>query len=322
MKKRQINPILYIVVIALALSALVSCSKADADAENETETETDTVVFIDALGREVSVGKNPKRVAALLGSFAEIWQLAGGSLCASAEDAWEDFGLEMGDAISIGGAHSPSLEVLLSSSPDFVLASASTASNVEFCDTLDSMGITVAYFDIDNFEDYLAMLKICTDITLRADLYEKNGLELKERIEEIKKKYAEADISDGERRVLLLRASSGFVKAKGSEGTVLGEMLADIGCVNIADSDKTILEDLSVESVIASEPYHIFVVAMGDADKARASLEKMMQENPAWSTLDAVKNGRLHVMDKRLFNLKPNARYAEAYEVLYETLTK
>ena len=225
MKKRQINPILYIVVIALALSALVSCSKA----ENGNGSETDAVVFTDALGREVSVGKNPKRVAALLGSFAEIWQLAGGSLCASAEDAWEDFGLEMGDAISIGGAHSPSLEVLLSSSPDFVLASASTASNVEFCDTLDSMGITVAYFDIDNFEDYLAMLKICTDITLRADLYEKNGLELKERIEEIKKKYAEADISDGERRVLLLRASSGFVKAKGSEGTVLGEMLADIG---------------------------------------------------------------------------------------------
>ena len=167
------------------------------------------------------------------------------------------------------------------------------------------------------------MLGICTDITGCKDLYEQNGLSIKARIDAIKAQYAEADIPESERKVLLLRAASSFVKAKSSEGTILGEMLADMGCINIADSNTSLLENLSVEAVIKEEPHHIFVVTMGnDTAAARETLENMINENPAWSTLDAIKNGRLHVMDKTLFNLKPNARWAESYEILYEKLTE
>ena len=227
-----------------------------------------------------------------------------------------------GEAVNLGGAHSPSLELLLSADPDFVLASASTASNVKMKDALESAGITVAYFDVDNFEDYLNMLNICTDITGRKDLYEQNGLRVKEQIEEIKARYQNRNVPEEERKVLLLRASSVFVKAKGSTGTILGEMLADMGCTNIADSDTGLLDTLSVEAVIREEPYRIFVVTMGsDTEAAKASLENMMRENPAWGTLKAVRENRLLMMEKTLFNLKPNARWAEAYEKLYETLT-
>ena len=312
-------------ILATALSLcsfLASCDSKDDDEENN-EKDNYHIEFTDALDRKITLKKQPERVAALLGSFADVWVLSGGALCAAAEDAWEDFGLEQKDAVSIGGAHSPSLELLLSSSPDFVIASASTASNVEMKDALESIGITVAYFEVDNFEDYLHMLDICTNITGRKDLYKQNGTALKEKIDSIKKAYAEADIPDNERSILLLRASSTAVKAKGSKGTILGEMLSDIGCINIADNDSTLLESLSAEAVIKEEPHHIFVVTMGsDTAAAKASLDKMIHENPAWSTLDAVKNGRLYVMDKTLFNLKPNSRWAEAYEILYEKLTQ
>ena len=303
-----------IFVFALLLSA---CAGAVESPKGE-----ETVTFTDALGRTVTVGKNPERVASLLGSFADVWVLAGGSLCAAPEDAWDDFGLELEDAVNLGGAHSPSLELLLSADPDFVLASASTASNVEMREALEAANITVAYFDVDNFYDYLDMLSICTDITGRKDLYEQNGLQLKGQIEDIKNQYAAADISRQERTVLLIRTSVSTIKVKGSEGTILGEMLADMGCINIADSDASLLENLSVESVIRQNPYHIFVVTMGsDPEGAKASLDSMIQENPAWSTLEAIQEGRMYMMDKTLFNLKPNDRWAEAYGKLYETLT-
>jgi iron complex transport system substrate-binding protein len=283
----------------------------------------DAVSFTDALGRSVSVKRNPRRVAALLGSFADVWMLAGGELCAAAEDAWEDFGLALENCTNLGGAHSPSLELLVASDPDLVIASASTASNVEMRGALEAMGITVAYFDVDCFDDYLYMLDICTEITGRRDLYEANGLAIKEEIDRIKAEYAAADIPAEERKILLLRAASSFVKAKGSRGTILGEMLADMGCINIADGDTTLLENLSVEAVIREQPYHVFVVTMGsDTEAAKRSLENMIKDNPAWSTLEAIKDGRLHIMDKRLFNLKPNARWAESYGVLYEKLTE
>ena len=55
-----------------------------------------------------------------------------------------------------------------------------------------------------------------------------------------------------------------------------------------------------------------------DTEAALASFYSMINENPAWQTLDTVKYGRVHIMDKALYNLKPNSRFAEAYEKLYE----
>lgn len=308
------------IILLAAMILLVGCS-AGQKSGNSQQNEN-TVTFTDALNREVIVEKNPKRTAALIGSFADVWQLSGGEVCAAVEDAWDDFGLDLPDAVKLGGAHSPSFEALLSANPDFVIASASTAADVEMKDQLENAGITVAYFDVDNFDDYLKMLDVCTDITGRKDLYKLNGLDVKEKIEEIKADFSAQNLPENERSVLILRASSGFVKAKGSEGTILGEMLADLGCTNIADSDKSLLENLSVESVIRSEPYRIFVVTMGnDTDAALDNLKRMIEENPAWGQLGAVKENRLHIMERRLFNIKPNAEWAVAYEKLAKILS-
>lgn len=313
--KNYFRHIAILICMTMLLGILTACGSI------ESTRRQNLVTFTDALGREVSVPKEPERVAALIGSFADVWLLAGGNLCAAAEDAWLDFELDLPEAVNIGGAHSPNLELIFSADPDFVIASASTASNVEMKETLEAAGITVAYFDVDDFGDYLAMLDVCTDITGRKDLYEKNGLEVQTRIEEIKRDMEEQSLPEERRKVLLLRAHSGSVKAKGSEGTILGEMLADLGCINIADSDASLLETLSVESMIRQEPYRIFVVTMGnDSQKALDNLYKMMDENPAWGSLEAVAEGRIHLMDRRLFHNKPNADWAVAYEKLSEIL--
>ncbi len=292
----------------------VSCGEA-------AEPDSTYITFCDSLGYEVTLSDKPSRTAALVGSFADMWVLAGGELCAAPEDAFEDFGLSDEGVTNIGGAHSPSAEMLLSSDPDFVIASASTAADLELRDILTDAGIPVAYFDVDSFYDYLSVLEIMTEITDRRDLYKLYGSSLRTETERIKTELSR-HLTDGERKILLLRASSGFVKAKGSEGTVLGEMLMDLGFINIADSDETLLEKLSAESIIKDEPYRIFCVAMGnDSDAAMASLEKLLSENPAFAELSAVNEGRVHIMDKSLFNLKPNDRWAEAYGEIYDIIT-
>ena len=313
--KKCFRHIAILACTTMLLGIFTACGSA------ESTQSQNSIAFTDALGREVSVQKKPERVAALIGSFADVWVLSGGSICATAEDAWDDFDLELPDAVNIGGAHSPNLELIFSANPDFVIASASTSSNVEMLETLETAGITVAYFDVDSFEDYLAMLNICTDITGRKDLYERNGMKLQFQIEVIKQEMSEQPLTEEQKTVLLLRAHSGSVKAKGSEGTILGEMLADLGCINIADSDTSLLEALSVESIIRQEPYRIFVVTMGnDTKKAIDNFYQMMEENPAWGTLEAVAEGRVHIMDRKLFNIKPNADWAESYEKLSEIL--
>lgn len=277
--------------------------------------------FVDDLGREVSFSDTPHRVACLLGSFADLWMLAGGEVCATASDAFLDLALDPTDVVNLGGAHSPNLELLLSANPDFVIASASTASHLAMRETLERLCIPVAYFDIDNFDDYLRALEICTTLTSRPDLYQKNGIELKEGIDEVKNTYCKQNFTTDEKKILLLRTSSTGVKVKGSKGTILGEMLSDIGALNIADENGSLLESLSLEAILLEDPAHIFVVTMGsDTELALNAFYRMTEENVAWGSLTAVREGRVHMMDKTLFNQKPNARYLEAYETLLEKL--
>ena len=98
-------------------------------------------------------------------------------------------------------------------------------------------------------------------------------------------------------------------------------MLADLDCVNLADSDGTLLENLSLEAIIQGDPDYIFAVLQGsDPTDARAALEKTLLSNPAWEHLRAVKTGNFYTLDHRLYNLKPNARWGEAYEALADIL--
>ena len=80
----------------------------------------------------------------------------------------------------------------------------------------------------------------------------------------------------------------------------------------------------SLEEVIAADPDYIFVTTMGDEQKALDYLNGLIQQNPAWSELSAVKEDRYVVLPKDLFHYKPNNRWGESYqylgEILYPTL--
>lgn len=276
----------------------------------------ETATFTDDLGREVTV-ESHERVAALLGSFTDIWMLAGGEVAAAANDSWESLNLDLGeDVVNLGSILNPDVEQLIAAQPDLVIASSNTDGHLELEELLEQAGITVAYFAVSDFSEYLHMLDICTDITGRKDLYEKNGLEVQEQIEAVKER-----IDGSSPTVLFLRASSGNVKAKGSDDNVCGEMLAELGCINIADSEESLLDDLSMEAIIAADPEYIFVTTQGnDTEAAMKNVEELLISNPAWASLSAVKNDNYYVLEKRLFNLKPNARWGEAYEILADIL--
>ena len=50
------------------------------------------------------------------------------------------------------------------------------------------------------------------------------------------------------------------------------------------------------------------------------TLSTTLLENPAWRSLTAVQEGRFYTLEHELYNLKPNARWGEAYERLADIL--
>lgn len=276
------------------------------------------ITFSDDLGRTVCLAP-PERVAALTGSFADLWCLAGGNgtLVAAAGDAWTSFSLDLEDTVTdLGAIKAPNLELLLSCSPDLVLASSNTAAQVALLDVLETAGLTVAYFNVTNFEEYRNMLGLCTQLTGNTEAYQQYGEALSEQITATRSR------ADGSRpTVLYIRATGSSCKVKNSRDTVLGEMLADLNCINVADSDTSLLEQLSLEAILEADPNYIFAVLQGaDASAAQQTLEQTLLSNPAWQQLTAVQEGRFHVLDHRLYNLKPNAKWGDAYEQLADIL--
>lgn len=307
---------IYLLLICLVFTA---CSNSRT---GNTSSSAGNYTFTDDLGRTITV-ENPKRVAALLGSFAQIWMLAGGEICATADDAWDDLQLNLSeDTENLGNTKNLNLELLLASEPDFILASTNTRQNLEWQETLDTIQIPTAYFDVSDFDDYLRLLNICTDITNRKDLYQIYGLDVQAQLTNVMEKRAQWLEKNNAPKVLSLVASASNVFAKNSQNNVLGEMLYNLGCINIADSDSTLLENLSIEHILQENPDYIFIVQRGDdAQGTKARVEQLFAENPAWSQLDAVKNDRVYFMEKTLYNLKPNHRWGEAYAKLEEILS-
>lgn len=299
-----------IMVFILLLLMLAGCAAP--------QQETEGYTFTDDLGREVTVAST-ERVACLIGSFADMWYLAGGvdSIVATAKDTWTYFDLPLKeDVVNLGGTKELNLEQLIACDPDFIIGSCNTASQVELKDTFEAMGMTIAYFDVSTFEDYLRVLKIFTQLTDVVELYHLYGDMVAHQVDR-----AKALVDGSTPSVLYIRASGSSAKVKNSEGSVLGEMLADLGCRNIADTQDSLLEQLSMEVILQEDPDFIFVVLQSaDPSAAEQVMESTLLSNPAWNTLTAVKEGRFHVLDQTLYNLKPNERWGEAYEQLAQIL--
>lgn len=293
----------------LPLTLVLACFALPARADG-------SLSFTDALGYEVTL-TSYERVAALYGSFAETWLLAGGELVGVTSDAMEERNLDLGENVAVvGSVKEPNLEEILIANPDFIILSADIASQVDFHAALAAAGIPHAYYRVDTFDDYLAMLRQFTDMTQRPDLFARYGEAVQAQIDAVL-----ASVPVQERpSVLLLRAFSTGVRAKGDDN-LTGVILRDLGADNLVSRYDSLLEDVSMEAIIAADPDFIFVTVMGASDeKALAYMASHFESNPAWSGLTAVREGRYIVLPKELFHYKPNARWGESYAYLADIL--
>ena len=314
----------YCVLLALLLVSILALSGCGTNQSiQETSQQEVGYTFTDAIGQEITV-HNPQRVVSLMGSFSEIWILAGGAdtLVGTSYDTVDNRDLGLPEDIAIVGTYqNPNIEEILALNPDLVLLSSETTrtdSHVALKDALNGADIPAAYFSVTHFEDYLNMLKICTDITGNQDAYQTNGIAVEERIAQI--------ITDSKTEtspsVLLMITYSGGIRAQSSD-TMTGKMLSELGCKNILDDYPSMLQDFSVEKIIETDPDYIFVIPMGNDDAlAQKNLKENVESNPAWNSLTAVKNDRYILLPKDKFLYKPNAVWDESYAYLAALLNE
>lgn len=312
------NIINILLIIGIVMGLLSSCyAKENSDISNLDNQSNVYYEFTDDMGRQVILNEKPKNVVSLFGSYSELWILSGGNLVGVTEDAVSERNLNLDkDTQVIGSVQQPNIELILQLEPDLILMTTDLKAHTELAETFEKAGLNSAYFKENTIDEYTNVLKIYTDINQNPNLYTQYGTTVKSQVNDI---IAQVPIGEEKHKVLLIRSMSTKAKAL-KEDHMVGVMLADLGADNIASRNDSLLEELSMEAILAEDPDFIFVVTTGDIDSAIKTMENGIMTNPAWSSLSAIENGNYHILPKDLFQYKPNARWGESYEYLYEIL--
>lgn len=277
----------------------------------------EAVIFVDSRGKEVTINKNPDKVVGLYASYLDLWYEAGGEIVArlkSRSKIPESFK----NAEEIGTMTQPNVERILEIQPDLVILRHDMRGQGDLIPIFENNNIPFITVNYDNFEEYSYVMRIFTAITDKDDLYQEKVVNIKDKIDSILAKAPK----DKKPSVLLMFSTAKDVSVK-LENTFVGDMLKELGAKNIAYDAKLSDEEMqvfSMEKVLERDPDFILVQTMGDIEKIKDRLVKDVEENPAWGSLTAVKEGRYIILPKDLYLYKPNARYIEAYKGLAEIL--
>lgn len=300
-----------VLIFFLCLLLLTGCAPSETAGEGYT--------FTDDTGAVATVPEKPEKVAVLLSSLADLWITAGGTVDITVGETVErGFAPETVILVDAGAGKTIDLEGLVAAQPDFVLYSADLSGQLECADTLRAAGIPAAGFTVETFADYLRVLKICTEILGTPDRYQQYGIALKAEIDGL---IAAAQTQEVQPDILFVRAGSSakYTKAKTAENHFVCGMLKDLGTFNIAEKAPILLDGLSTEEILISDPDFILFTTMGDESAGTAYMDSLISD-PVWQTLTAVKTGKVHQLPKELFQYKPNARWGEAYAYLIELI--
>ncbi len=287
-----------------------------------TSTE-DTVTFIDALGIEKTLSKNPERVVSLYTSHTGLWYEAGGQIVGRIQTATSDIqlpeeALDVEIVATSSSAANISVEMVIAAEPDLVILG-TAMSQPTLVEPLEAAGIATIVVDYEDIRDYLKWFKVFSLLNDSEELYENIAKQtLSDTLTVM-----EAIPSNAEVTVLNLYGAASTITANLSSSTV-GGMIAEMGAINIADSwadsEEVSRLDLSLEAVVAANPSKILVQQYTDSGSVQTMVEDMFAENIIWQTIDAVINEEVYYLDIELFHYKPNSRFNEAYEVLFEIL--
>lgn len=313
-------------LLASSLVALPACSQTSSDAQGTSAaSDTQSITFTDDLGREVTVS-NPQRVVACMGSFAGAWQLAGGTLVGASDDAFVHYGVDSSAVSGVGKSTALNLESILDLDPDFVTMTgisdgkhATGVSQEDMETALGEAGVPVAFFKVTTFADYERVMGIFCQITGRDDLYQQHVAAVKSQIDDDIQTYSVAGRAP---TVLVVSAYSKGLVVQDSSG-MAGAIVRDLGAVNVADENPSLLSDFSLEAAIEADPDYILVLAASDDEQtAQQYYEDAVGSDSAWADMAAVREGRVTMLDAAHFLYKPLDKWAESYEIAGQALSK
>lgn len=321
-KKRSVAEIACVIAVAAcSASAQIPSSRMTMPAEKPLEliSETDdSITVLDSRNKKVTLARNPKRALPIYTSYLNVWYECGGTAVGRPSTESAELCDQAYTLPEVGHVTNPNMEKVFALKPDLVFMRYGFAGHGRIVPMLENSGIPFLSLSYENYDDYLRVVDIFTRLTGRDDIRTDSLAAIKARVDSVN------SLVPGEKkpRVLILFGSAMGIVVK-LPGSLVGSMVEDLGGENIAHDARLTSDEMqifSMERVVERNPEVVLVQMMGKPSMVKEKIKKDIASSPAWKTISAVRNDRVHYLPLDGFLYKPNKRYPECYLYLAKLL--
>lgn len=304
-------------MLLLCMLVLTACNAAgNTEVTNSSTPAGEQLAITDFNDRTVLLDGVPERIAALsIGETNIIYSLGGTLVGRPATEVplqWE----AAYEAKEIGTTHDVDLEKVALVKPQVVLAH--NIMNEKDVSKLENIGAKVVLTSGNSVAD------IKRQITIFGDLLQQQT-KANELVANIEQKISELSAESGEPvpALLVYGAPGTFMAALPS--SLAGDILTIAGGANIAANYPQLANypqyaALDMERIVESNPEAIFIMTHADPEDVRDQFIAEMEASSAWSSIAAVKDGRIEVLPAELFGSNPGTRITESLDYMYDAL--
>lgn len=311
-------------LLMASMLALAGCGANEAANDEKepssaeiAEKQDTTISITDFADRTITFDEVPENIISVGNGELDIIYALGGELVGRATTYNEEINKQLADVEQVGNTHEFDLEKIASLRPDVVLAN--NPLNLKDIASIEGIGSQIILTHANSVSD------IQDQITLFGDMIQKQD-KATELVADIEQKVAdiEAKATDAKTRVLLIYGAPGTYMAA-LPNSLSGNLLELAGGENIA-SDYPAIEkypqyaQLNTERIVEANPEYIFLMTHADPNAVKEGFIKEMAQNPAWNSINAVKNERIEILPADLFGDNPGTKVVDALDYMHTLL--
>jgi iron complex transport system substrate-binding protein len=299
MKGKYFTYVAVVVAIAAILSAAFIYMSMQNQVNNLENSQKGISVWDDE-GTVVTLDSAPQRIVSLAPSNTQILFAIGVGnrvVGVTEYDNWPyDFAawIAAGNMTSIGGFSTPNKEAIASLHPDLILA---TIINDPDVVTLRSMGYKVLVLNPDSIVGVMKDILLVGTATGAEDNATSLVNSLNSQIDTITAKIAAANIVEKPKVYYEIYYNPTMTAGSTS---FINDVIKKAGGINIFENETQQWPTISSETVVQMNPDVILLPTSMGTSASYGSVDEV-KARPGWSSINAVKNNRIIVIDVDLF---------------------
>ena len=263
--------------------------------------------FVDDMGRKIYLAKAPTRIVSLAPSVTETLFAIGAGSQVVGVTQFCDFPPEASQKPKVGYAN-PNLESLVALQPDLIITPQQFL-KLDLLGKLEELKIPVFILADRSVEDIFSHIQTLGRMLDRSTEAVALGMDLRQEIARLKVR------TQGQPPVRVLYVLNSQPLITVGPGSFIDQLIGLVGGVNVAAKSATPYPRLSMEAVLQEDP-EVLVFPIGKAEGISESEQKAWRQ---WTTLTAVKQGRLRQIPADLLN-RPGPRIGKGLELLVDIL--